>query len=312
MKEKKDIILLCANFALCISIVPLAHFFMSGWGVWFRVIFFAAAGAGAVASAVTFILKKTALLKSVFVLLILCAVFLVSFITLSAVGHLEQYDKDEDKINAVVEMLKSTGAWGMVIFFILQVLQVVILPLPAAVCYVPGALIWGPLVATLLASAGVICGSMICYLIGRLWGRKAVIWIAGREATDKYVTQFGSRGKTVFALMQILPFFPDDILCLIAGLTSMNFAFFTVSITVVRPLIIAAYCYLGSGTVIPFSGWGIWVWIAVFAGCIALAVLSLKYQSRFENWLISKFSRKSKNKKTETEKAENTESGDNN
>lgn len=62
----------------------------------------------------------------------------------------------------------------------------------------------------------------------------------------------------------------------------------------VRPLIIAAYCFLGNGTVIPFEGWGIPVWIAIFVACIALAALSLKYQGRFEKWLISKFS---KNKK---------------
>ncbi|MBD5632712.1 MAG: TVP38/TMEM64 family protein, partial [Clostridia bacterium] len=180
-------------------------------------------------------------------------------------------------------------------YFLLQVLQVVILPLPAAVCYIPGAIIWGPLKATFIASAGVICGSLICYIIGRFWGRKAVIWIAGQEATDKYVSQFGKRGKTIFVLMQILPFFPDDILCLIAGLTGMNFVFFAATITLVRPFIIAAYCYLGSGTVIPFTGWGIWVWIAIFAVCIVLAILSLKYQSRFENWLVKKFSRKNKN-----------------
>ena len=72
----------------------------------------------------------------------------------------------------------------------------------------------------------------------------------------------------------------------------MNFAFFFVTMLVVRPLIIAAYCYLGSGEIIPFTGWGIAVWICIFAVCIVLAVLSWKYQEKFENWLVSKFSKK--------------------
>ena len=61
----------------------------------------------------------------------------------------------------------------------------------------------------------------------------------------------------------------------------------------VRPLIIAAYCYLGSGTVIPFDQpWGIAVWVVIFAVCIALAVLSFKYQDKVEKWLVEKFTKR--------------------
>ena len=62
----------------------------------------------------------------------------------------------------------------------------------------------------------------------------------------------------------------------------------------VRPIIIALYCYLGTGSIIPFSGWGIPVWIAIFAVCVVLAVLSFKYQDRIEKWLVSKFRKKNK------------------
>ena len=177
---------------------------------------------------------------------------------------------------------------------LIQILQVVILPLPAVVCYVPGAIIWGAPMATLLASIGVIMGSVIAYFIGRIWGKKAVIWIAGKETTEKYSAYFGKRGKGIFVIMQILPFFPDDILCMIAGLTSMNFVYFLVVMCTVRPAIISVYCFLSGGSVIPFSGWGIYVWIAIFVVCIVLAVLSFKYQDKFESWLISKFSRRKK------------------
>ena len=90
--------------------------------------------------------------------------------------------------------------------------------------------------------------------------------------------------------MQILPFFPDDILCMVAGLTAMNFPFFLATMILVRPLVIAAYCY---GSLIPVDQpWGIAVWVTIFVVCIVLAVLSFKYQERFENWLVNKFSRK--------------------
>ncbi|MGN1061245.1 MAG: TVP38/TMEM64 family protein, partial [Candidatus Coproplasma sp.] len=149
-----------------------------------------------------------------------------------------------------------------------------------------------PLTATLIASAGAITGSVIAYVLGKYCGKPLVVWIAGKETTEKYTNILSKKGKILFLMMQILPFFPDDIICIVAGLTCMNFAFFMATIVVVRPAIIAMYCYLGSGTIIPFSGWGIPVWIAIFAVCIILAVLSFKYQDKVETWLVKKFKRK--------------------
>lgn len=139
---------------------------------------------------------------------------------------------------------------------------------------------------------------MICYFLGRKFGRKALVWLAGKDATEKYADYIGNRSKGIFLIMQILPFFPDDVLCIIAGLTAMNFPYFAGVIILVRPLIIAAYCFLGNGSVIPFSGWGIPVWIAIIAVFVVLAVLSFKYQKKFEDWLFSKFSKKKDRQKT--------------
>lgn len=294
MSLKGKIAILITNILICIATVLFTYFFMSSWGVLIRVAFYAIAGVGVAASLITFFWNKVAILKTAFVLLIVAIVVLAAFIIISEVGHLNDYESDEDKINGLKAIIEGTGAWGMLVFVVVQILQVVILPLPAVVCYVPGAMIWGSGMATLLASVGVLIGSVIAYFIGRLWGKKAVIWIAGKETTEKYSAYFGKRGKGIFVLMQILPFFPDDILCMVAGLTSMNFIFFTVVMCTVRPAIIAVYCFFGSGDIIPFSGWGIYVWIAVFAVCIALAIVSFKYQDKFEAWLVSKFSRKKK------------------
>lgn len=294
MSKKGTIAIFAANLLISVAIALLTVFLMSGWGILIRVVFYVIAGAGVAASFVTFFWKKLPFLKTAFVLLIIAAVVLVAFIVLSEVGHLNDYPTDEEKIKGLVALIEGTGGWGMFVYVLIQILQVVILPLPALVCYVPGSIIWGAPMATLLASVGVIIGSVICYFIGRIWGKKAVVWIAGEEVTNKYSAYFGKRGKGIFVMMQILPFFPDDVLCLIAGLTSMNFPFFIVTMCTVRPAIIAVYCFFGGGQIIPYSGWGIYVWVAIFVVCITLAVLSFKYQDKFESWLIRTFSRKKK------------------
>lgn len=299
MKQQVKLTVLILNILLGISIILLTALMMNGWGVFVKTVCYGIAVLGIVTGIIAFCLKKEALLKTCFVVIV-CAALVIGIIALmSKMAHLNDYKTDAEKIERLTEIIRNTGKWGMLVYVLIQILQVVILPLPAAVCYIPGSQIWGALNSTLLASAGVLIGSVISYVIGRFFGKKVVIWIAGKETTEKYAAYIGNRGKVIFVLMQILPFFPDDILCMVAGLTSMNFPFFLVTMILVRPLVIAAYCFLGSGTLIPFSGWGIAVWIAIFAVCIVLAVLSFKYQDRFEKWLIDKFSR---NKKPDTEK----------
>ena len=304
MTTKNKILLQAANVLLCAAIILLTAFFMSGWSVLVQAAFYAVAAAGLAAEAVFLFIKKEILIKLTFIAELIAVVLLSVFVLLGVFADLNAYPTDREKIEAVITLVRSTGEWGMLVFVLIQFLQVVVLPLPAVVCYVPGAVIWSPLTATLLASAGVIAGSFFCYL-GRKFGRKALVWLAGKDAAEKYADYIGNRSKGIFLIMQILPFFPDDVLCIIAGITAMNFPYFAGVIVLVRPLIIAAYCFLGNGSIIPFSGWGIPVWLAIIAVFATLAVLSFKYQKRFEDWLFSKFSRK-KGKLKKEEKAQET------
>ena len=302
MSKKEKLLILIINTLLCIAVIVFTATLMDGWSVFVLVVCYLIPSACLIAGVISYALDKHAILKSGFVIII-CAFVIIGLIALiSKTVGLNEYKSDTEKIERLTEIIRNTGKWGMVVYVFIQILQVVILPIPAVVCYVPGSHIWGAGIATLLASIGVIIGSLIAYGVGRFFGKRAVVWIAGEETTEKYINYIGNRGKLIFVLMQILPFFPDDILCMIAGLTSMSFPFFLAVIILVRPLIIAAYCYLGNGNIIPFTGWGIPVWIAIFAVCVVLAVLSFKYQDRIVKWFASKF--KKDKKSSEQDKVE--------
>lgn len=289
MKQGLKITILSLTLLLSLYVILGTAFLMNGWGVLMRCVLYVAGSAGVIAGVLFFALKKDALSKTAFILVCLVALVFTVIVILNYTAHLNELESDQAKIERLTDLIRGAGGWAMAVYILIQILQVVILPLPALVCYLPGAMIWNPGIATLLASAGVLIGTLICYFLGRVFGRRVVEWIAGKESCDKYADVLGKRGKVLFVLMQILPFFPDDILCLVAGLTKMSFPFFLVTMILVRPAIIAVYCYFGGGSVIPYSGWGIPVWIAIFAVCITLAVLSFKYQDKFEGWLKSKF-----------------------
>ncbi|MBR7140857.1 MAG: TVP38/TMEM64 family protein [Clostridia bacterium] len=189
--------------------------------------------------------------------------------------------------NAIREYISGFGIWGILILFLLTLLEVVVLPIPAAVTIVIGTILFGPTVSFIVSTLGTIVGSVICFYLGRTFGQKLVSWIIGEDKTKKYSALLAEKGKVPFIIMMLFPFFPDDILCMVSGLTSMSFKFFITTVTITRPVMVAFYSYFGTGEIIPFSGWGIPVWI----GLIAFAA--------FAFYLLNYLINKKKNKKSE-------------
>ena len=54
--------------------------------------------------------------------------------------------------------------------------------------------------------------------------------------------------------------------------------------------------FLGSGTIIPFSGWGIPVWIVLVLFAIVCFYLSIRYQQQIENFIMKLSGKMSKEK----------------
>lgn len=197
---------------------------------------------------------------------IVAALVLVSYIALYYSGVLE-------KINNVEELrkfVKESGQWGILVLFGLTLLQVVVLPIPAAVTILIGVLMYGSTVSFIVSTLGTIAGSIICFLLGKFFGYRVVAWIIGDEKAKKYADFINEKGKIPFIVMLLFPFFPDDILCMAAGLTKMTFKFFIITVVLTRPVMIAFVSYFGTGDIIPFSGWGIPVWIGMFVFAVAL------------------------------------------
>lgn len=210
-----------------------------------------------------------------------------------------------DKINSV-EKLQATvekgGVFSSLIFMLLQFLQTTILQLPAILVTITGVLIFPKWKAFLLSYIAIMLGSLFNFWLGRKAGRKFLHWIAGEEKTNKWIALM-SEGKYVFFLMMLFPMFPDDILCVVAGLTNMSFTFFVWTNLLCRAIGIGGTVLFGSGTIIPFKGRGLVVWIFVAIVLALLFYFSFKYQKNIDGW-INKFVKHNKNHK-EVDKAQN-------
>lgn len=227
--------------------------------------------------------KKQKILRSLIV--IFCFLFLILgvFLFLKFTGFYEKINSVQKLKDAII----SFGIYGKIFFVTLQFLQVTFLPIPSTIVTITGALIYGALEASLLSFAGILLGSAFAFYLGQSFGKKLVSFMVGEQSCRKWTAKL-NKAKYSFFIMMLLPFFPDDILCLVAGLTDMSWEFFIIVNLVSRPIGILITCYLGSGTLIPYSGWGIPVWIVIIIATLILLFLTTKYQDKIDDFITKK------------------------
>ncbi|MBE5757321.1 MAG: TVP38/TMEM64 family protein [Clostridiales bacterium] len=195
-------------------------------------------------------------------------------------------------VQSFKDFILSTKEKGIITYILIQAGQVVILPIPAAIICVVGSLIYGPFLGGVYCSIGVLIGSYISFFIGKTFGYRLVSWIVGKENTDKYSQIIVKRGSFFLVLAFLLPMFPDDILCLIAGITNINYRTFFLIALITRPIGVICMSYFGSGKLIPFTGWGIYAWIGILIVAVILVYVTYKYQEKMQNIIINKIFKK--------------------
>ena len=230
------------------------------------------------------VIKK--ILKSLLVLAIIVGIMFLSYFILVWTGLWEKINSPEKLKQTILDL----GFWGRSFFVFLQFMQVTFIPIPSPIIVIAGSLVYGPFQAGLLSLAGILLGSAVAFFIGRVFGSKIVVFIVGEEAKQKW-TKFLNNCKYSFVLMMLLPCFPDDILCLVAGLTDMSWTFFMTTQLITRPIGIFLVSYLSSGQIIPYHGWGLIVWgIIIFISLFAI-YLSMKYNETIKKTIKKIFNK---------------------
>ena len=195
-----------------------------------------------------------------------------------------------ERIGSVEELralIDRAGAFAGIVFFLLQMLTVIIAPIPSNVTMMAGALALGFWQAMLLGIAAIWAGSMLMFLLARRLGHRAVQRWMDHGIMEKYLPVIEEKQDMFLFLTLLFPFFPDDMLCILAGLTSMPAGRFALIMLLARPWGLVFAALLGSGT-LSLPPWGWAVLVAVLA---AVFVLALKYSGQIEERLFALASR---------------------
>ena len=152
--------------------------------------------------------------------------FIAFFITIMAIAFVFYALKlgiFEDK-NILVDYIKSVGILAPIIFIILQIFQVIIPIIPGGVSCLAGVLAFGPTLGFIYNFVGLMIGSNIVYYISKRYGINLIKKIFKENTINKYLTYINNnKFKKIFLIGIILPFFPDDLLCYIAGISTISF-----------------------------------------------------------------------------------------
>ena len=223
------------------------------------------------------------LLKLIFITTLSCLFFVGLYYILKYTGWLGKFSNIQELKNLIL----SAGFWSYCVFVVLQFLQVTILPLPSMLTTIVGVIIFGPFISFFLSTLAILLGSIFAFFLGRLFGIKLLYWSIGKDKTINLQNKL-KKGKFIFFIMMLFPFFPDDILCMLAGVINMDFKFFFFTNLITRPIGIFLTCFVGTGTIIPFNSWGIIIWIIIAVILITLFLISLKRKDKIEALFFKK------------------------
>ena len=94
---------------------------------------------------------------------------------------------------------------------------------------------------------------------------------------DEWLKKLKGRENVLLFFMFLLPFFPDDILCSVAGILPIGWGGFFLMQVITRITSVGFTLLLMSGEVIPWHGWGLVV-LAII-GVLAVVAFIISYRN---------------------------------
>jgi len=139
---------------------------------------------------------------------------------------------DRDALGA---FLAENESENVLIYYIIQIVTVVIgLPIGQVINFA-GVLVFGAPLAFLLSITGTAIGTFIAFNIARYLGKEFVTLIFKEKNVTKFTTMMDtSKAYIVIVLVYLIPGFPKDIFTYVAGLSTLRALPFTLTAVVAR------------------------------------------------------------------------------
>lgn len=186
-----------------------------------------------------------------------------------------------DWIKPIVE---STGFFGYIIYIIIQVIITTLMTFVPATTFTFTLLatgLFGPVIGFIVSAIGCFLSSMLMFFIGDKLGEPFVDWLIGKDIRIKTQERVSGRATVLVPFMLACPFFPDDAICMVSGLTKMKYWYFAICALLCRTIGVGVTAFLG-GDILNYSSFSILDWFLFINIIIIDIVLIWKLSTKVE------------------------------
>ncbi len=136
--------------------------------------------------------------------------------------------------DAFKKVISSYGAYAPLAYILLQILQVVIAPIPGGAIEFMGGVLFGVKAGLVYSMIGLILGSWLAFTLARIFEKVAVEKFVSETTRKKFDYLVEHEGVILSFILFLLPGFPKDAFCYILGLTPMHLGIFLIISTIGR------------------------------------------------------------------------------
>ena len=183
---------------------------------------------------------------------------------------------------ALERLLDTLGPWGPLFIVLAEAAQVLLAPVPGQVVGLVSGYAYGFAWGTTLCSIGLAIGTFAAVWLARRLGRPLVERFVSAQWLARIDGYAERRGALALFLIFLLPFLPDDLCCLVAGLTSMRISERVLLALIGRTPGLVISTMMGAQ-----AHHMTWHQLAIIAAAgLGLAIAFARYQTRLEQAMV--------------------------
>jgi uncharacterized membrane protein YdjX (TVP38/TMEM64 family) len=123
---------------------------------------------------------------------------------------------------ALLALARGLGPWGPVALMLAIGLQVTFAVLPGHVMMLAGGYLYGFVPGVLITWVSTVAASQVNFMLARRYGLPLVYRLCPRALVDRWEGVVKDKGFFFFLLTLVLPIFPSDLMCYLAGFSKLT------------------------------------------------------------------------------------------
>ena len=142
--------------------------------------------------------------------------------------------------------IKNFGNFAIAAFIVVQAIQPIVPFLPGGFATIVGMLMFGNIPGVLYSYIGLVIGEVGLFLLVRRFGSRFARLVLSEKNFEKFETTLQDHTqdiKKLFIVCFIFPFLPDDLTCLVAGMTDLSFREYLKIVLIFKIWSVASYGY---------------------------------------------------------------------